>query len=76
MEEFIGAATGGVVWGIGFAAAMGVVRAMGTGLRPAAKGAMRGGFAVVDWVRNAAEQTKEGVEDLYHEAKAEREEPA
>lgn len=73
MEEFIDAVTGGAIWGIGFAAALGAVQAVGTGLRPAAKGAIRGGFAVADWARNAAEYAREGVEDLYHEARAERE---
>lgn len=76
MDEFIGALTGGVIWGVGFGLALGLTRTAAGGLRPLIKDAMKGAVAVQDWVSTTVEQGKESVEDLYHEAQAERESEA
>jgi len=72
MPEFFEALSGGVLWGVGFGLAMGAVRMTGGGLRPLAKGAIDGGVALTDWVRNTTEESRESLQDLYQEAKAER----
>ncbi len=72
MGEFLEAVTGGAVWGAGFALALGAVRSSGGGLRALAKGAVKTGVAAADWVRSATAESRETLQDLYHEAKAER----
>jgi len=72
VEEFVDSVTGGAVWGIGFAVALGAVRMLGTGLRPVTKGAIRGAIAVGDAVSSVTAEGRETLQDLYHEAKAER----
>jgi hypothetical protein len=72
MEEFLDAVTGGAIWGIGFGLAIGAVRVAGASMRPVAKGMMRSTLAVTDWARGAAEEGRETLQDIYHEAKAER----
>jgi hypothetical protein len=72
MEEFLDAVTGGAVWGIGFGLAIGAARVAGASVRPVAKGMMRSTLAVTDWVRGAAEESRETLQDVYQEAKAER----
>jgi hypothetical protein len=73
MEEFFEAVTGGVIWGVGFGLALGAVGVAGGGLRSLAKGTLKGALAVGDWARSATEEGRETLQDLYHEAKAERE---
>ena len=75
MEEFLGAVTGGAVWGIGFGLALTAVRTLGGGLRPVAKEAIKGAVSIGDWVRSTAGEAHEGVQDLVHEARSEREPP-
>jgi hypothetical protein len=71
MEEFVDAVTGGAIWGIGFGLALGAVQAVAHGARPAARGTMRGALGLGDWVRSATAGTRETLEDIYHEARAE-----
>ena len=68
--EAVGGTTGRVV---GLALALGAGVLIGRGMRPVAKGAIRGFMAASDRVREAAATAGESLEDLYHEAKAERE---
>jgi Protein of unknown function (DUF5132) len=76
MEEFIDAMTGGLVWGTGFSLAMLAVRSAGGGLRPLARGTLRGAAAAGNWVRSTAEESRETLQDVYAEAQAERESAA
>jgi hypothetical protein len=71
MEEFVDAVTGGVVWGVGFGLALSAVQAVGGGMRPVAKGAMRGTLGISDWLRNVTAESRETLQDVYHEARAE-----
>ena len=71
MEEFLDAVTGGALWGVGFGVALTAVQAAGTGLRPVAKGAMRGAMNFGDWLRDVSAEARENVQDTYHEARAE-----
>lgn len=73
MEEFVGALTGGAIFGIGFGIALGAVRAAGAGLRPVTKAAVRSTMGVTDWARSATAEARESLEDIYQEARAERE---
>jgi hypothetical protein len=72
MEEFFEALTGGAVWGAGFAAAAALVGGLGRGLRPAVKTVIRGGVAAGDWFREVTAESREALQDIYEEAKAER----
>jgi hypothetical protein len=71
MEEFVDAVTGGVIWGVGFGLALSAVQAVGGGVRPVAKGAMRGTLGIGDWLRNVTAESRETLQDVYHEARAE-----
>jgi hypothetical protein len=71
MEEFLDAVTGGAIWGVGFGLALTAVRAVGGGARPVARDAMRGALGVADWVRNTTAESRETLQDVYHEARAE-----
>ncbi len=71
MEELLDAVTGGALWGAGFALALGAVRAVGRGMRPVAKTVIKGGVAATDWVQTVTAESREGLQDLYHEARAE-----
>jgi hypothetical protein len=71
MEEFLDAVTGGVVWGLGFGVALSAVQAVGGGVRPVAKGAVRGALGIGDWVRSVTAESRETLQDVYHEARAE-----
>ena len=73
MEEFVGALTGGALFGIGFGVALGAVRAAGAGLRPVTKAAVRSTMGVTDWARQATAEARESFEDIYQEARSERE---
>jgi hypothetical protein len=71
MEEFVEAVTGGAIWGVGFGLALSAVQAVSGGMRPVAKGAARGVLGVGDWVRNITAESRETLQDVYHEARAE-----
>lgn len=73
MDGFLDALTGGAVWGIGFGLALGAVRNSGGVLRTATKSVIKGGAAATEWVRTTTAESRETMQDLYHEAKAERE---
>lgn len=66
--------TPGRVLGLGLALGAGVM--IGRGMRPVAKTAIRGALSVTDRIREYAAEAGESLQDLYHEAKAEREEVA
>src|SRR5690349_7457085 len=72
MEELLNAVSDGAIWGIGFGLATMAVRSVG-GARPIVKGAMRGAVTAGSWIREAGSESRESLQDLYHEAKAERE---
>ena len=71
MEELVDAVSGGVVWGVGFGLAMAAVQSAATGLRPVAKGTVRGALGVGDWLRNGTAEGRETLQDVYAEARAE-----
>jgi hypothetical protein len=71
--EFLEAVGNGAVWGVGFALALGATRSAGGLLRGAAKTTIRTGLTLGDWVRASTEEGRETLQDLYHEARAERE---
>jgi hypothetical protein len=58
------------VVGLGLALGLGVV--LGRGLRPVAKQAVRGYMKVSDRVREVTAEASESLQDIYAEAKAER----
>lgn len=72
MEELLDAMSDGLIWGTGFSVALLAVRSFRGGLRPVLQGAVRGAVTATDWVRNATEESRETLQDLYHEAKTER----
>jgi hypothetical protein len=63
--------TPGRILGIGLALGAGVL--IGRGMRPVAKSAIRGYMSVADRVKGYTAEASESLQDLYHEAKAERE---
>ncbi|MBV8718259.1 MAG: DUF5132 domain-containing protein [Chloroflexi bacterium] len=71
MEEFLDAVTGGAIWGVGFGLALAAVQTAGSGLRPVAKGGVRGALHVGDWLRNVTAEGRETLQDVYAEARAE-----
>jgi hypothetical protein len=70
---FLETVGGGALWGVGFALALGATRGAGGLLRGAAKRTIRSGMAVGDWVRTSTAEGRETLQDVYHEARAERE---
>ncbi len=75
MEDFLESATGGAIWGLGFGLAGLALTGFGRGLRPVAKTIVKGGIIAGDWIRNATEESREQLKDIYEEARAERAEP-
>ncbi len=71
MEEFIDSVTGGAIWGVGFALALGVVRAASQGSQPMARETMKGAVRMGDWFRNLTAEGRETLQDIYHEARTE-----
>ncbi len=67
--EAVGGSAGRIV-GLGLALGAGVL--IGRGMRPVAKTAIRGFLAASDRVREYTAEAGESLEDLYHEAKSER----
>lgn len=72
MEDFLEAAGGGVVWGLGFGLAGLLLAGFGRGLRPVAKTIVKGGIVAGDWFREVTEESRESLRDLYEEAKTEQ----
>ncbi len=62
--------TPGRILGIGLALGAGVL--IGRGMRPVAKGAIRGYMSVADRLKAYTAEAGESLQDLYHEAKSER----
>ena len=73
MGGFLETVGGGALWGVGFAVALGAARGAGGILRGVAKTTIRSGMAVGDWVRSSTAEGQETLQDIYHEARAERE---
>jgi hypothetical protein len=71
MEEFVDAVTGGAIWGVGFGVALAAVQAAGGGLRPVAKGTVRGAMGIGEWIRGVTAEGRETLQDVYAEARAE-----
>ncbi|MBV9175342.1 MAG: DUF5132 domain-containing protein [Chloroflexi bacterium] len=71
MEEFLDSVTGGAIWGVGFGLALAAVQTAGSGLRPVAKGSVRGALQIGDWFRNMTAEGRETLQDVYAEARAE-----
>jgi hypothetical protein len=71
MEEFLDSMTGGAIWGIGFALALGAVRAASQGSQPVARQTMKGAVRIGDWFRNVTAEGRETLQDIYHEARTE-----
>ncbi len=66
--------TPGRLLGIGLALGAGVL--IGRGMRPVAKGAIRGYISLADRFKEYTAEARESLEDIYHEARAEREQTA
>lgn len=64
--------TPGRILGIGVALGAGVL--IGRGMRPVAKGAIKGYLSMTDRLKEYTAEAGESLQDLYHEAKAERDE--
>ncbi len=64
------AGTPGRIIGIGLALGAGIL--IGRGMRPVAKGAIKGYMSLADRVKEYTAEAGESLQDLYHEAKAER----
>ncbi len=60
-------------WGLALGVGVGAVLLMRRSFRPLAKGAIKGYLVATEGAQRAAASAKEGFEDLYSEAKAERE---
>jgi hypothetical protein len=75
-EDAIGRLISGALWGAGATAILSLTgaRRKGEGLRPLAKSLMKGYLAVADRVVEASAEARESLNDLYAEARAEREE--
>ncbi len=73
MEEILEVIPGG--WGI-LAIGAGAFLVMRGGLRPVAKGVMKGYLAAADSFERATAGAKEELQDVYAEAKAEHQAPA
>lgn len=66
--------TPGRIVGIGLALGAGIL--IGRGMRPVAKGAIKGYLSLADRMREVGAEAGESLQDLYHEAKAERDQAA
>ena len=72
MGELLEALLGGAGWGLGVGAALGVVSLAGQGLRPLAQAAVQLGMTAGPRVQEWTAETREHVEDLVAEARAEQ----
>lgn len=73
LNKLAGSVGSGIGVGLGLGAALGAVTALQGDLRPVLRGAIKGGVAVYELSGRAVAVAREQVEDLYHEAQAERE---
>ncbi|MDA8218652.1 MAG: DUF5132 domain-containing protein [Dehalococcoidales bacterium] len=71
--DSVGGTTGRI---IGVALAVGAGVLLGRGLRPTAKGVIRGYLSVAERVKEATAEAGESLQDLYAEAKAEYDQEA
>ena len=72
-EGLLGRLVGGALWGIGAGVALNLARGGGpAGIRPAAKTLMNAYVAISERVQETAAEARETLEDLYAEARAER----
>lgn len=62
----------GLGWGLGVGIAVGVAGLMSGGMRPMAKGAVKGGLWARDRATVLLAEARERAEDLYYEAREER----
>ncbi len=58
-------------WGLAIGIGIGAVLFARRGLRPAAKSAIKGYLAAADGLRRATSGAREGLQDIYAEARAE-----
>jgi hypothetical protein len=72
MDELVEALIPGG-WGVAIGVGVGIALLAGRGIRPVAKQAMKGYMAATEGVKRATSGAKEGFQDIYAEAKAERE---
>jgi hypothetical protein len=63
-------------WGLAIGVGVGVALLAGRHMRPVAKAAVKGYLAATEGLQKASAGAKEGMQDLYAEAKAERETPS
>lgn len=73
LEEMIGRLVSGALWGAGASVVLSATRQGGDGLRPLARTLMKGYVAAADRVGEAVAEARESLNDLYEEARAERE---
>jgi hypothetical protein len=73
--QFAKAVGAGLGWGIGMGLTLGATGALGGGLRPLVKSAIRAGLAVSERVTATGAEAWEQAQDLYHEVVEERGHP-
>ncbi len=71
MEELVERVVPGG-WGLALGIGVGAAILLGRGARPLAKTAIKGYLAAADMVQGATSGVREGFQDIYAEAKAER----
>lgn len=71
-EKVLSGLGSGLGWGIGMGIALGVSSVVGGGLRPVAKGAVKGGLWAKEQLTVLTAEARERAEDIYHEARSER----
>jgi hypothetical protein len=71
-RQFAKAVGAGLGWGIGMGLTLGATGALGGGLRPLVKSAIRAGLAVSERVAATGAEAWEQAQDLYHEVLEER----
>ena len=62
----------GLGWGLGMGIALGISTVIGGGMRPVAKGAVKGALWARDQLTVVTAEVRERAEDIYHEALSER----
>jgi hypothetical protein len=73
LEGMIGRLISGALWGAGASAVLSVTKRDGNGLRPLARTLMKGYVVAADRVGEVVAEARESLNDLYEEARAERE---
>jgi hypothetical protein len=72
LEGVFGRLLGGALWGLGAGVVLAVTRGNKAELRPLAKGLMKAYLTVSERARETLAEARENLEDVYAEAKAER----